>query len=87
MKVLYGRHYGAETVSNGNAGAEVRIHETPGMRIQIRLEGWKGEKNKLVGHCWFVMDAKRSSGHQDAFGGVTEQGIAAIIKMRENQDR
>ena len=52
MKVLYGGHYGAETVSIGNAGDEVKMHETPGMRIQIRLEGWKGEKNKLVGHCW-----------------------------------
>ena len=44
-------------------------------------------KKGTDGYMTVAMDAKPSSSYQDAFGGVTEQGIAAIIKMHGNQDR
>jgi 3-deoxy-7-phosphoheptulonate synthase len=43
-------------------------------------------KNGTDGNMMVAVDAMRSSSNQYALMGVTEQGIATIVKMRENQD-
>jgi len=45
-----------------------------------------GFKNGTDGSVTVAVDAMRSSSNPHAFMGVTEQGIAAIVKTRGNQD-
>ncbi|KAF8272705.1 hypothetical protein EI94DRAFT_1717744 [Lactarius quietus] len=45
-----------------------------------------GFKNGTDGSVTVAIDAMRSSGNPHAFMGVTEQGIASIVKTRGNQD-
>jgi 3-deoxy-7-phosphoheptulonate synthase len=45
-----------------------------------------GLKNGTDGNMMVAVDAMLSSSNQCALMGVTEQGIAAIVKTRENQD-
>ena len=45
-----------------------------------------GFKNGTDGSVQVAIDAMSSASHPHAFMGVTEQGLAAIVKTRGNQD-
>jgi 3-deoxy-7-phosphoheptulonate synthase len=77
--------YTSDTVSWGAIGArttESQVHRelASGMSMPI------GFKNGTDGGVQIAIDAVRAAAHPHRFLGVTEQGLAAIVATRGNQD-
>ncbi len=77
--------YTSDTVSWGAIGArttESQVHRelASGMSMPI------GFKNGTDGGVQIAIDAVRAAAHPHRFLGVTEQGLAAIVSTRGNQD-
>ena len=77
--------YVSDTVSWGAIGArttESQVHRelASGMSMPI------GFKNGTDGGIQIAIDAVRAAAHPHRFLGVTEQGLAAIVATRGNQD-
>jgi 3-deoxy-7-phosphoheptulonate synthase len=77
--------YTSDTVSWGAIGArttESQVHRelASGMSMPI------GFKNGTDGGVQIAIDAVRAAAHPHRFIGVTEQGLAAIVATRGNQD-
>jgi 3-deoxy-7-phosphoheptulonate synthase len=77
--------YTSDTVSWGAIGArttESQVHRelASGMSMPI------GFKNGTDGSVQIAIDAVRAAAHPHRFLGVTEQGLAAIVATRGNQD-
>ncbi|KAH9996146.1 3-deoxy-7-phosphoheptulonate synthase [Russula compacta] len=74
-----------DLVSWGAIGArttESQLHRELASGVSFPI----GFKNGTDGSVTVAVDAMRSSSNPHAFMGVTEQGIAAIVKTRGNQD-
>lgn len=77
--------YIADLISWGAIGArttESQLHRELASGISFPI----GFKNGTDGSVTVAIDAMRSSSNPHAFMGVTEQGLAAIVKTRGNQD-
>jgi len=77
--------YTSDTVTWGALGArttESQVHRelASGMSMPI------GFKNGTDGGAQIAIDAVRAAAHPHRFLGVTEQGLAAIVSTRGNQD-
>lgn len=74
-----------DLISWGAIGArttESQLHRELASGVSFPI----GFKNGTDGSVIVAVDAMRSSSNPHAFMGVTEQGIAAIVKTRGNQD-
>ncbi|KAI0043690.1 3-deoxy-7-phosphoheptulonate synthase [Auriscalpium vulgare] len=74
-----------DLISWGAIGArttESQLHRELASGVSFPI----GFKNGTDGSMSVAVDAMRSSSNPHAFMGVTEQGIAAIVKTRGNQD-
>ncbi|KAI0255501.1 3-deoxy-7-phosphoheptulonate synthase [Lactifluus subvellereus] len=74
-----------DLISWGAIGArttESQLHRELASGVSFPI----GFKNGTDGSMTVAVDAMRSSSNPHAFMGVTEQGIAAIVKTRGNQD-
>ncbi|KAH9011599.1 3-deoxy-7-phosphoheptulonate synthase [Lactarius hengduanensis] len=74
-----------DLISWGAIGArttESQLHRELASGVSFPI----GFKNGTDGSVTVAVDAMRSSSNPHAFMGVTEQGIAAIVKTRGNQD-
>ncbi|KAI0270747.1 3-deoxy-7-phosphoheptulonate synthase [Gloeopeniophorella convolvens] len=74
-----------DLISWGAIGArttESQLHRELASGVSFPI----GFKNGTDGSMAVAVDAMRSSSNPHAFMGVTEQGIAAIVKTRGNQD-
>ncbi|EIW76709.1 3-deoxy-7-phosphoheptulonate synthase [Coniophora puteana RWD-64-598 SS2] len=77
--------YIADLISWGAIGArttESQLHRELASGVSFPI----GFKNGTDGSVGVAIDAMRSSSNPHAFMGVTEQGLAAIVKTRGNQD-
>ncbi|OCH91359.1 3-deoxy-7-phosphoheptulonate synthase [Obba rivulosa] len=77
--------YIADLISWGAIGArttESQLHRELASGVSFPI----GFKNGTDGSVTVAIDAMRSSSNPHAFMGVTEQGLAAIVKTRGNQD-
>lgn len=77
--------YIADLISWGAIGArttESQLHRELASGVSFPI----GFKNGTDGSVSVAVDAMRSSSNPHAFMGVTEQGIAAIVKTRGNQN-
>ncbi|KAI5990453.1 3-deoxy-7-phosphoheptulonate synthase [Pisolithus albus] len=77
--------YISDLISWGAIGArttESQLHRELASGISFPI----GFKNGTDGSVTVAIDAMRSSSNPHAFMGVTEQGLAAIVKTRGNQD-
>jgi len=77
--------YIADLISWGAIGArttESQLHRELASGVSFPI----GFKNGTDGSVSVAIDAMRSSSNPHAFMGVTEQGLAAIVKTRGNQD-
>ncbi|KAH9948454.1 hypothetical protein B0H21DRAFT_733369 [Amylocystis lapponica] len=77
--------YIADLISWGAIGArttESQLHRELASGVSFPI----GFKNGTDGSVTVAVDAMRSSSNPHAFMGVTEQGLAAIVKTRGNQD-
>lgn len=77
--------YLADLVSWGAIGArttESQLHRELASGVSFPV----GFKNGTDGSVQIAVDAMRSSSNPHAFMGVTEQGLAAIVKTRGNPD-
>ncbi|KAL6308909.1 3-deoxy-7-phosphoheptulonate synthase [Sparassis latifolia] len=77
--------YIADLISWGAIGArttESQLHRELASGVSFPI----GFKNGTDGSVSVAVDAMRSSSNPHAFMGVTEQGLAAIVKTRGNQD-
>ncbi|KAG9307883.1 3-deoxy-7-phosphoheptulonate synthase [Chiua virens] len=77
--------YIADLISWGAIGArttESQLHRELASGVSFPI----GFKNGTDGSVTVAIDAMRSSSNPHAFMGVTENGIAAIVKTRGNQD-
>jgi len=77
--------YIADLTSWGAIGArttESQLHRELASGVSFPI----GFKNGTDGSMSVAVDAMRSSSNPHAFMGVTEQGIASIVKTRGNQD-
>ncbi|OBZ74989.1 Phospho-2-dehydro-3-deoxyheptonate aldolase, tyrosine-inhibited [Grifola frondosa] len=77
--------YIADLISWGAIGArttESQLHRELASGVSFPI----GFKNGTDGSMTVAIDAMRSSSNPHAFMGVTEQGLAAIVKTRGNQD-
>ncbi|KAI6030282.1 3-deoxy-7-phosphoheptulonate synthase [Pisolithus marmoratus] len=77
--------YISDLTSWGAIGArttESQLHRELASGISFPI----GFKNGTDGSVTVAIDAMRSSSNPHAFMGVTEQGLAAIVKTRGNQD-
>ncbi|KAI5993716.1 3-deoxy-7-phosphoheptulonate synthase [Pisolithus orientalis] len=75
----------SDLISWGAIGArttESQLHRELASGISFPI----GFKNGTDGSVSVAIDAMRSSSNPHAFMGVTEQGLAAIVKTRGNQD-
>jgi 3-deoxy-7-phosphoheptulonate synthase len=74
-----------DLISWGAIGArttESQLHRELASGVSFPI----GFKNGTDGSVTVAIDAMRSSSNPHAFMGVTEQGIASIVKTRGNQD-
>jgi len=77
--------YIADLISWGAIGArttESQLHRELASGVSFPI----GFKNGTDGSVTVAIDAMRSSSNPHAFMGVTEQGLAAIVKTRGNKD-
>ncbi|KAG1803182.1 uncharacterized protein BJ212DRAFT_1396573 [Suillus subaureus] len=77
--------YIADLISWGAIGArttESQLHRELASGVSFPI----GFKNGTDGSVTVAIDAMRSASNPHAFMGVTEQGLAAIVKTRGNQD-
>ncbi|KAM5530848.1 hypothetical protein V8D89_015492 [Ganoderma adspersum] len=77
--------YIADLISWGAIGArttESQLHRELASGVSFPI----GFKNGTDGSMIVAVDAMRSASNPHAFMGVTEQGLAAIVKTRGNQD-
>jgi len=77
--------YISDLISWGAIGArttESQLHRELASGVSFPI----GFKNGTDGSVSVAVDAMRSSSNPHAFMGVTEQGLAAIVKTRGNQD-
>ncbi|KDQ54479.1 hypothetical protein JAAARDRAFT_181914 [Jaapia argillacea MUCL 33604] len=77
--------YIADLISWGAIGArttESQLHRELASGVSFPI----GFKNGTDGSVTVAVDAMRASSNPHAFMGVTEQGLAAIVKTRGNQD-
>ncbi|KAI0324896.1 3-deoxy-7-phosphoheptulonate synthase [Cubamyces sp. BRFM 1775] len=77
--------YIADLISWGAIGArttESQLHRELASGVSFPI----GFKNGTDGSMTVAVDAMRSASNPHAFMGVTEQGLAAIVKTRGNQD-
>ncbi|KAF5352946.1 hypothetical protein D9758_007898 [Tetrapyrgos nigripes] len=77
--------YIADLISWGAIGArttESQLHRELASGVSFPI----GFKNGTDGSVSVAIDAMQSSSNPHAFMGVTEQGLAAIVKTRGNQD-
>ncbi|KAI9571861.1 3-deoxy-7-phosphoheptulonate synthase [Boletus coccyginus] len=77
--------YIADLISWGAIGArttESQLHRELASGVSFPI----GFKNGTDGSVTVAIDAMRSSSNPHAFMGVTEHGLAAIVKTRGNQD-
>ncbi|KAI0315107.1 3-deoxy-7-phosphoheptulonate synthase [Amylostereum chailletii] len=77
--------YISDLISWGAIGArttESQLHRELASGVSFPI----GFKNGTDGSMTVAVDAMRSASNPHAFMGVTEQGIAAIVKTRGNQD-
>ncbi|KAI0651259.1 3-deoxy-7-phosphoheptulonate synthase [Trametes meyenii] len=77
--------YIADLISWGAIGArttESQLHRELASGVSFPI----GFKNGTDGSMSVAVDAMRSASNPHAFMGVTEQGLAAIVKTRGNQD-
>lgn len=77
--------YIADLISWGAIGArttESQLHRELASGVSFPI----GFKNGTDGSVNVAIDAMRSASNPHAFMGVTEQGLAAIVKTRGNQD-
>ncbi|KAI0077677.1 3-deoxy-7-phosphoheptulonate synthase [Panus rudis PR-1116 ss-1] len=77
--------YIADLISWGAIGArttESQLHRELASGVSFPI----GFKNGTDGSVTVAIDAMRSASNPHAFMGVTEQGIAAIVKTRGNKD-
>ena len=77
--------YIADLISWGAIGArttESQLHRELASGVSFPI----GFKNGTDGSVGVAIDAMRASSNPHAFMGVTEQGLAAIVKTRGNQD-
>jgi 3-deoxy-7-phosphoheptulonate synthase len=77
--------YIADLISWGAIGArttESQLHRELASGVSFPI----GFKNGTDGSVTVAIDAMRSSSEPHAFMGVTEQGLAAIVKTRGNKD-
>ncbi|KIM58234.1 hypothetical protein SCLCIDRAFT_128625 [Scleroderma citrinum Foug A] len=77
--------YISDLISWGAIGArttESQLHRELASGVSFPI----GFKNGTDGSVTVAIDAMRSSSNPHAFMGVTEQGLAAIVKTRGNQD-
>lgn len=77
--------YIADLIAWGAIGArttESQLHRELASGVSFPI----GFKNGTDGSVGVAIDAMRSSSNPHAFMGVTEQGLAAIVKTRGNQD-
>ncbi|KAI0920389.1 hypothetical protein AcV5_010138 [Taiwanofungus camphoratus] len=77
--------YISDLISWGAIGArttESQLHRELASGVSFPI----GFKNGTDGSVTVAVDAMRSSSNPHAFMGVTEQGLAAIVKTRGNQD-
>ncbi|KAG0707214.1 hypothetical protein DFH29DRAFT_897539 [Suillus ampliporus] len=77
--------YIADLISWGAIGArttESQLHRELASGVSFPI----GFKNGTDGSVSVAIDAMRSASNPHAFMGVTEQGLAAIVKTRGNQD-
>ncbi|RDX44070.1 3-deoxy-7-phosphoheptulonate synthase [Lentinus brumalis] len=75
----------ADLISWGAIGArttESQLHRELASGVSFPI----GFKNGTDGSMTVAVDAMRSASNPHAFMGVTEQGLAAIVKTRGNQD-
>ncbi|KAF7795142.1 hypothetical protein EIP86_006290 [Pleurotus ostreatoroseus] len=75
----------SDLISWGAIGArttESQLHRELASGVSFPI----GFKNGTDGSMTVAVDAMRSSSNPHAFMGVTEQGLAAIVKTRGNQD-
>ncbi|KAI0087602.1 hypothetical protein BDY19DRAFT_892915 [Irpex rosettiformis] len=75
----------SDLISWGAIGArttESQLHRELASGVSFPI----GFKNGTDGSVTVAVDAMRSSSNPHAFMGVTEQGLAAIVKTRGNQD-